>query len=202
MKNEKLKENDIVFVNPLKEDIKQNKAISIEDFIEVCPEYKHLYEDIKSRCVSEHTYKMWKNIAKKAEERLSKPKNISNINIEYYLKFKSISKEAASLFNEYVGKIRSFSSTNAVSDKDINDYVITVIRNTLSDFIGVSYNTDREAFIEICKLKKDEFEKNRLDIFKDVKDKVVKHFEDIGFTLSERNLNSIEWWVLNYKIQY
>lgn len=202
MKNEKLKENDSVFVNPFKEDIKQNKAISIEDFIEVCPEYKHLYEYMKSRYITAHTYNMWKNIAKKAEERLSKPKSISSINIEYYLKFKSISKEAASLFDEYVGKVSLFSSTNAVSDKDINDYVIDVIRNTLSDFTGVSYNVDREAFIEICKLKKDEFEKNRLDIFKDVKDKVVKHFEDIGFTLSERNLNSIEWWVHNYKIQY
>lgn len=180
----------------------ENKKISLDEFIEMCPEYKHLYEDIKSRCIFEHTYRMWKNIAKKAEERFSKPKNISNINIEYYLKFKSISKEAASLFNEYVSKVHSFSSTNAVSDKDINDYVITVIRNTLSDFTGVSYNVDREAFIEICKLKKDEFEKNRLDIFKDVKDKVVKHFEGLGFTLSERNLNSIEWWVHNYKIQY
>lgn len=180
----------------------ENAKITLDEFIEMYPENKHLYEDIKSRCIFEHTVKMWKNIAKKAEERLSKPKTEASINIEYYLKFKSISKEAASLFNEYVNKVHSFSSTNVVSDKDINDYVITVIRNTLSDFTGVSYNVDREAFIEICKLKKDEFENNRLDIFKDVKDKVVKHFEDIGFTLSERNLNSIEWWVHNYKIQY
>ena len=179
-----------------------NAKISLEEFIETHPEYKHLYEDIKSRCVFEHTVKMWKNIAKKAEERLSKPKSISSINIEYYLKFKSISKEAASLFNEYVGKIHSISNVNAVSDKDVNDYVTNVIRNAISDFIGVSYNVDREAFVEICKLRKDEFENNRLDIFKDVKDKVVKHFEGLGFTLSERNLNSIEWWVHNYKIQY
>ena len=179
-----------------------NTKITLDEFIEMYPEHKHLYEDIKSRCIFEHTVKMWKNIAKKAEERLSKPKTEASINIEYYLKFKSISKEAASLFNEYVSKVHSFSSTNAVSDKDINDYVIDVIRNTLSDFTGVSYNVDREVFVEICKLKKDEFEKNRLDIFKDVKDKVVKHFEGLGFTLSERNLNSIEWWVHNYKIQY
>ena len=180
----------------------ENKKITLDEFIEMYPEHKHLYEDIKSRCVFEHTVNMWKNIAKKAEERLSKPKSLSSINIEYYLKFKSISKEAAYLFNEYVDKVSSLSCIKAVSDKDINDYVITVIRNTLSDFTGVSYNVDREAFIEICKLKKDEFEKNRLDIFKDVKDKVVKHFEGLGFTLSERNLNSIEWWVHNYKIQY
>lgn len=176
--------------------------ISLEEFIETNPEYKHLYEDIKNRCAFEHTVNMWKNIAKKAEERLSKPKTEASINIEYFLKFKSISKEAAHLFNEYVDKMRSRSSVNAVSDRDVQDYTITVIRNTLSDFTGVSYNVDREAFIEICKLKKDEFEKNRLDILKDVKDKVVKHFEGLGFTLSERNLNSIEWWVHNYKIQY
>ena len=180
----------------------ENAKISLEEFIETHPEYKHLYEDMRCRYNTKHTVKMWEKLVKNTDERLSKPKTEASINIEYYLKFKSISKEAASLFNEYVGKIRSFSSTNAVSDKDIKDYVITVIRNTLSDFIGVSYNVDREAFIEICKLKKDEFENKRLDIFKDVKDKVVKHFEDIGFTLSERNLNSIEWWVLNYKIYY
>ena len=182
--------------------MKENKKITLDEFIEMCPEHKHLYEDIKSRCISEHTFNMWKNIAKKAEERLSKPKSISSINIEYYLKFKSISKEAAYLFNEYVDKVSSLSCIKAVSDKDINDYVINVIRNAISDFIGVSYNVDREAFVEICKLRKDEFENNRLDIFKDVKDKVVKHFEGLGFTLSERNLNSIEWWVHNYKIQY
>ena len=214
------KENENVYVNPFKETIKDdddaflafstdrdkyeklNKAMSLEDFIEVCPEHKHLYEDMKSRYLTVHTYRMWKNLAKKTEERLSRPENESNINIEYYLKFKSISSEAASLFNEYVGKIHSMSSVNAVSDKDIQDYVITVIRNTLNDYIGVSYNVDREAFIELCKLKKDDIENDRLNIFKDVKDKVVKYFEDLGFTLSERNLNSIEWWVHNYKIQY
>ena len=188
--------------NKEKYKMKENKKITLDEFIEMCPEHKHLYEDIKSRCISEHTFNMWKNIAKKAEERLSKPKSISSINIEYYLKFKSISKEAAYLFNEYVDKVSSLSCIKAVSDKDINDYVINVIRNTINDFMGVSYNVDREAFIEICKLRKDEFENNRLDIFKDVKDKVVKHFEGLGFTLSERNLNSIEWWVHNYKIQY
>lgn len=180
----------------------ENAKISLEEFIETHPEYKHLYEDMRCRYNIKHTVKMWEKLVKNTDERLSRPETESNINIEYYLKFKSISKEAASLFNEYVGKVHSFSSTNAVSDKDIQDYVIDVIRNTLSDFTGVSYNVDREAFVEICKLKKDEFEKSRLDIFKDVKDKVVKHFEGLGFTLSERNLNSIEWWVHNYKIQY
>lgn len=178
---------------------KENTKISLDEFIEACPEHKHLYEDMKSRYITAHTYKMWKNLAKKTEERLSRPEKESNINIEYYLKFKSISDEAASLFNEYVDKIHSMSSTNAVSDKDIQDYVIMVIRNALNDYVGVSYNVDREAFIEICKLKKDEIENDRLNIFKDVKNKVVKHFEDLGFILSERNLNSIEWWVHNYK---
>ena len=182
--------------------MKENKKITLDEFIEMYPEHKHLYEDMRCRYNTKHTVKMWEKLVKNTDERLSRPETESSINIEYYLKFKSISKEAAFLFNEYVGKIHSFSSTNAVSDKDITDYVITVIRNTLSDFTGVSYNVDREAFIEICKLKKDEFENNRLDIFKDVKDKVVKHFEGLGFTLSERNLNSIEWWVHNYKIQY
>lgn len=60
--------------------------ISLDDFIETHPEYKHLYEYIKSRCVFEHTVSMWKNIAKKAEERLSRPKTEASINIEYYLK--------------------------------------------------------------------------------------------------------------------
>ena len=181
---------------------KENKSISLEEFIEACPEYKHLYEYMKSRYITAHTYNMWKNLAKKTDERLSKPEKESNINIEYYLKFKSISDEAVYLFNEYIGKMHSMSSVNAVSDKDIQDYVIMVIRNTLNDYVGVSYNVDREAFIEICKLKKDEIENDRFNIFKDVKDKVVKYFEDLGFTLSERNLNSIEWWVHNYKIQY
>ena len=180
----------------------ENAKISLEEFIETHPEYKHLYEDMRCRYNTKHTVKMWEKLVKNTDERLSRPETESSINIEYYLKFKSISKEAASLFNEYVGKIHSISNVNAVSDKDVNDYVITVIRNTLYDFTGVSYNVDREAFVEICKLRKDEFENNRLDIFKDVKDKVVKHFEGLGFTLSERNLNSIEWWVHNYKIQY
>ena len=184
------------------EKTKEDNKISLEEFIEACPEHIHLYEDMKSRYITSHTYRMWKKLAKKTEERLSRPEKESNIDIEYYLKFKSISDEAASLFNEYVCKIQSMSSTNAVSDKDINDYVVYVIRNTLNGYVGVSYNVDREAFIEICKLKKDEIENDRLNIFKDVKDKVVKYFEDLGFTLSERNLNSIEWWVHNYKIQY
>ena len=180
----------------------ENAKISLEEFIETHPEYKHLYEDMRCRYNTKHTVKMWEKLVKNTDERLSRPETESSINIEYYLKFKSISKEAASLFNEYVGKIHSISNVNAVSDKDVNDYVTNVIRNAISDFIGVSYNVDREAFVEICKLRKDEFENNRLDIFKDVKDKVVKHFEGLGFTLSERNFNSIEWWVHNYKIQY
>lgn len=180
----------------------ENKKITLDEFVEMYPEHKHLYEDIKSRCVFEHTVNMWKNIAKKAEERLSKPKSEASINLEYFLKFESISKEAAHLFTEYIDKIHSMSSVKAVPDKDVQDYTIAVIRNTLSDFTGVSYNVDREAFVEICKLKKDEFEKNRLDIFKDVKDKVVKYFEGLGFTLSERNLSSIEWWIHNYKVFY
>lgn len=181
---------------------KENTKISLDEFIEACPEHKHLYEDMKCRYNTKHIVKMWEKLVKNTEERLSRPEKESNINIEYYLKFKSISDEAASLFNEYVGKIHSISSLNAVSDKDIQDYVIMVIRNTLNEYVGVSYNVDREAFIEICKLKKDEIENDRLNIFKDVKYKVVKHFEGLGFTLSERNLNSIEWWVHNYKIQY
>ena len=49
---------------------KENSKISLDEFIETRPEYKHLYEYIKSRCFFEHTVNMWKNIAKKAEERL------------------------------------------------------------------------------------------------------------------------------------
>ena len=49
---------------------KENSKISLDEFIETHPEYKHLYEYIKSRCFFEHTVNVWKNIAKKAEERL------------------------------------------------------------------------------------------------------------------------------------
>lgn len=181
---------------------KHNNKISLEDFIETHPEHKHLYENMRERYNVKHTVNAWIKLAKNSEERNKMPETKTNVDLRYYLKFKSISKEAASLFNEYLDKVKELSGLNYVYDKDIQDYTITVIRNALNDYVGVSYNVDREAFVEICKLKKDEFEKNRLDILKDVKDKVVKHFEDIGFTLSERNLNSIEWWVLNYKIYY
>lgn len=177
-------------------------SISLEEFMEEHPEYKKLYEDMRCRYLTGHTSKMWEKLAKNTEKRLSKPETESNINIEYYLKFKSISEEAAALFNEYLGKMHSTSKVNAVTDKDMQDYIIETIRNTLNDFVGVSYNVDREAFVEICKLKKDDIEMNRLNIFKDVKSKVVKHFEDIGFTLSDRNLSSIDWWINNYKIKY
>lgn len=185
------------------EDIRSsNKKISLEDFIQMYPRHRKLYEDMKSRYQTMHTVKMWEKLVENTEKRLSRPETESNINIEYYLKFESISDEAASLFNEYVEKMHSMSSVNAVSDKDMQDYTVLVIRNTLNDYIGVSYNVDKEAYNEIYKLREDEFENSRFTIFKDVKDKVVKHFEDLGFTLSDRNLSSIDWWVNNYKIRY
>lgn len=179
-----------------------NKAISLETFMKMHPEHRKLYEDMRHWYLTVHTARMWERLVKNTEKRLKKPETESNINVEYYLKFKSISDEAALLFNEYVGKIHSTSKVNAVTDKDLQDYIIETIRNTLNDYIGVSYNIDREAFTEICKLKKYEIEANRLDIFKDVKEKVVKHFEGLGFTLSDRNLSSINWWVNNYEIRY
>lgn len=187
---------------------KSNIDMSLDEFMEICPEHKHLYEDMKDRYLTAYSFKMWERLVKNTEKRLSKPKpkpepeTEASLNHKYYLKFKSISREAASLFNEYIGKIHSISSVNAVSDKDMKDHILEVIRAAMEDFIGVSYNVDREAFTEICILRKEDIEMNRLNIFKDVKSKVVKHFEDLGFTLSERNLSSIDWWINNYKIRY
>ena len=178
----------------------QPKNISLEEFIETHPEHQKLYEDMRRHYQTKHTVKMWEKLVKSTEERLSKPETESDIIIEYYLKFKSISKEAASLFNEYVGRIHSMSKINAVSDRDMQEYIIETMKNALNDYIGVSYDVDRDAFIEICELRKDEIEVNRFNIFKDVKSIVVKHFEDLGFTLSKRNLSSINWWVNNYKV--
>lgn len=196
-----MKEN-AEYVSPFKEAMKDNSTISLEEFMEVFPEHKHIYEEMKQRYLTTHTVRMWKNLVKKTDERLKRPKTKSSINIEYYLKFKSISNEAASLFNKYLEEIKSQSNVNAVADKDLQDCVIETIRNAINAYVGVSYIVDKEAFIEICKLKKDEIEAQRLEIFKDVKSRVVKYFENLGFTLSDRNLNSIEWWVNNYKIQY
>lgn len=182
--------------------VKNNKKISLETYMKMYPEHKKLYEDMRRRYQTKHTVKMWERLVKNTEERLAKPETEASLNIKYYLKFKCISKEAADLFNEYIGKIHSISNVKAASDKDMKDYILEVIRAAMEDFAGVSYNIDKEAFTEICKLRKDEFEANRLNIFKDVKHKVVKHFEDLGFILSERNLSSIDWWINNYNIRY
>lgn len=182
-----------------------NEIISLESFIEVNTDYKELYEVMRERYTVKHTYRFWERLAKKTKERIEidRIRSDSDISdIEYYSMFSKISKEAASLFSRYINARKSQSSINAVSDKDINDYTVEVIRNTLNDYIGVSYNVDREAFIEICKLKIDDIENNRLIIFKDVKSTVIKYFEDLGFTLSNRNLNSIEWWINNFQIRY
>lgn len=196
-----MKEN-AEYVNPFKEALKDTGTISLEEFIEVFPEYKHIYEEMKLRYHSDHSVTAWVKLAKKTDERLKRPKTQDDIDLEYYSKFLSISEEAALLFYRYMNEVKSQSRLKAVADKDMQDYIIETIRNALNDYAGVSYAVDRAAFIEICKLKKDEIEMQRLEIFKDVKSRVVKHFENLGFTLSERNLNSIEWWVNNYKIQY
>lgn len=198
-------EDDNIFNEWIEEDDKRkqlgNTPMSLDTFMKEFPAYKDLYDDMKYHYTVPHTCKGWMRCVELTKQRNERHKEgISDI--EYYSMFNSISKDAAKLFAKYLNERKSQSSVNAVADKDIQDYTIEVIRNTLDDCVGVSYLVDREAFIEICKLKKDELEAKRLEIFKDVKPKVVEHFENIGFTLSERNLNSINWWINNFKVKY
>lgn len=198
-------EDDNIFNRWIEEDDKRkqlgNTPMLLDTFMKEFPAYKDLYDDMKYHYTVPHTCEGWMRCVELTKQRNERHKEgISDI--EYYSMFNSISKDAAKLFAKYLNERKSQSSVNAVADKDIQDYTIEVIRNALDDYVGVSYLVDREAFIEICKLKKDELEAKRLEIFKDVKPKVVEHFENIGFTLSERNLNSINWWINNFKVKY
>ena len=178
----------------------ENTKMSLDAFMKEFPAYKDLYDDMKYRYTVPHTCRAWMRCVELTKQRNERHKDgISDI--EYYSMFNRISKDAAKLFAKYLNERKSQSCVNAVADKDIQDYTIEVIRSILNDYVGVSYLVDKQAYDEIFKLKKDEFEANRLEIFKDVKSKVVKHFEDLSFTLSERNLNSIDWWINNYKVK-
>ena len=202
----KTNDNDDLFNEWCKEENKrkqlENTPMSLDTFMKEFPAYKDLYDDMKYRYTVPHTYKAWIRCVELTKQRNERRKETGISDVEYYSMFNHISKDAAKLFAKYLNERKSQSSVNAVADKDIQDYTVEAIRNALNNYIGVSYDVDKEAYNEIFKLKKDEFEVRRLEVFKDVKIKVVEHFENLGFTLSERNLKSIDWWIDNYKVKY
>lgn len=197
-------EDDDIFNRRIEESDKINQLgnmpISLDTFMKEFPAYKDLYEDMKYHYTVPHTCKAWMRCVKLTKQRNERHKEKGISDIEYYAMFSRISEDAARLFAKYLNERKSQNSVNAVPDKDLQDYIVEVIRCELDVFVGVSYNVDKEAFIEIYKLKKDEFEINRLEVFKDVKSRVVEHFEGLGFTLTDRNLKSIDWWINNYKV--
>lgn len=211
------------FVNPFNETIKNNEdgdgifnkyvasedkrqpneIISLDEFIDICPQSEELQKEMRERYKVRHSFKQWEKLVKQCSERIERLKNRSDADIpdiEYYIMFKRLGDDAASLFVRYLNARKE--QTVTVKDKDLQDYIIIVIRDILDEYIGVSHSVDEEAYIEIFKLKKEEFEANRFEIFKDVKTKVVEHFEDLGYTLSERNLKSINWWISHYKVNF